>query len=158
MKTQVKALKVKIKSLAAEAHIIRREEGKALGKVVASAYVPSGAPGGPKKPKRKDPRRPDPQLYLSLREHRIRDVRKEQRSSLLAYAFIRGKMYEKHEKPRNDNPPDLDRIRKLVEKFGGLPYRPCECSKETLQAWRDGTLKDHPFAVKAETAQPVSAG
>lgn len=127
MKTQVKALKVKIKSLAAEARIIRLEEQKALGR-----------------------KKPDPVLYLSLRYHRTKDVRGEQRASLLAYAFVRGKAYAAAEKPAATNPPDMVRVKKLIEKFGGQPYQPYKVADEELTAWRVGTLSPHPFAPPAK--------
>lgn len=105
---------MKIKSLAEEARIIRKEERKAL---------------------------PDYPKYLSLYTHRTQDVRKEQRSSLLAYGFIRGKAYGPMEKPAKDNPPDISRISSLVTKFGGQ-----KVEKAVLQAWVAGTLEAHPFA------------
>lgn len=112
MKNQVKALKVKIKSLAAEAQIIRLEEGRVLGR-----------------------KKPDLQLYRSLREHRIRDVRGEQRSSLIAYGYIRGRAYSAVEKPSDKNPPDWSRVRSLVEKFGSAPGHPVKCLPEALTEW-----------------------
>ncbi len=124
MVTQVKALKVKIKSLAAESQIIRLEENKVLGR-----------------------KKPDTLLYLSLREHRTADVRREQRAALLAYAFIRGKQYAACEKPATDNPPDLSRVRQLVEKFGGIPLRAKPCHLDTITQWANGTLAVHPFAL-----------
>lgn len=90
MKTQVKMLKVKIKSLAAEAKIIRLEERRA-GK--------------------------DEVLRASLRTHRIRDVRREQRASLLAYGFLRGRSLASIER----NPKVMhswSRVSQLVRKFG----------------------------------------
>jgi len=114
MKTQVKALKVKIKSLAAEAKIIRLEERKVLGW-----------------------KKPDGDLYRSLREHRITDVRKDQRASMPAYGYIRGVPYSAIEKPNQDNPPDLARVRQLVTKFGSLPTtQTWVCRAEDLEAWR----------------------
>lgn len=113
MKNQVKALKVKIKSLAAEARIIRLEERRALGR-----------------------RKPDGELYFQLRTHRIQGVRREARLSLLAYGFIRGRPYAACEKAANDNPPDMVRVKQLVEKFGGVPGRPRPVTNEELTAWR----------------------
>jgi hypothetical protein len=100
MKTRVKMLKVKIKSLAAEAKIIRLEERRSR-------------PGG------------DQQIELHV--HRVRDVRNEQRCSLLAYAFIRGVALARCE-ARSESPPDWMRVSKLVEKFG-VAY----CSKRGAQ-------------------------
>jgi hypothetical protein len=135
---------VKIKSLAEEARIIRKEEQKALGRRKSED-------------KRKDGRSNpawyeflgrDDAKYLSLRTHRTEDVRKEQRSSLLAYGFIRGRAYGPMEKPAADNPPDIARIASLVTKFGGQ-----KVEKAVLQAWVTGTLTAHPFA----KPKPVSA-
>lgn len=89
MKTNKIPLKVKIKSLAVEARIIKREEGKTK----------------------------DPQLKNSLRFHRTYDVRKEARSAHLAYAFLKGFEYAQIESRCNEK-PDFVRIKKLVEKFG----------------------------------------
>lgn len=121
MKTQVKALKVKIKSLAAEAKIIRLEEKRVLG------YKKS-----------------DTTLYLSLRSHRTNEVRREQRAAMLAYGFIRGRTYRQVEKCgkvsgiRHQNHPDWNRVRQLAEKFGGLPYKTRTVTHEELTAWHIG--------------------
>lgn len=120
-------MRVKVKSLAAEATIIRLEERRALG-------------------------RNDIDLYVSLSGHRRLEVRQEQRSALLAYAFVRGRDYGRCEKPGKDNPPDLKRVQQLVEKYGspvsGWPKY--KCDPAVLAAWVAGTLVDHPFAKKAE--------
>lgn len=63
-------LKVKIKTLAVEASFIRKEESR----------LP----------------KPSYERFL-LRQHRIIEVRREARDSLLAYAFLRGKPYSKVE-------------------------------------------------------------
>lgn len=103
MKTRIKMLKVKIKSLAAEAGIIRLEERRA---------------------------RKCDQLRCELHEHRVKDVRREQRHSLLAYAFLRGVPYAKVEPkvgkegvPEYVSRPDWVRVGKLVEKFGTVDAR-----------------------------------
>jgi len=90
MKTMLKMLKVKIKSLAAEARIIRLEERR-CGK--------------------------DDAARCSLHEHRVGIVRSEQRLSLLAYAFLRGRPLSAVE-PRSSTQPDWSRVGKLIEKFG----------------------------------------
>jgi hypothetical protein len=83
-------LKIKIKSLAAEAGIIRKEAKKVRG-----------------------------DLRHALNEHRKKDVRWEARSSILAYGFLRGRDYFTMEaKCHKDNPPDWVRIEQLVKKFG----------------------------------------
>lgn len=120
-------MRVKVKSLAAEATIIRLEERRALV-------------------------RKDIDLYVSLSAHRRREVRQEQRSALLAYAFIRGRDYGRCEKPGKDNPPDLKRVQQLVEKYGspvsGWPKY--KCPDGVLAAWAAGTLVDHPFKKQVE--------
>lgn len=83
-------LKVKIKSLAAEAAIIRKEEARYKGQPIAG----------------------------SLYSHRTRVVRSEQRHSLIAYAFIRGKRYNQTE-VNVKREPDWDKVKKLVASFGG---------------------------------------
>ncbi len=81
-------LKVKIKSLAAEAKIIRLEETRSKGNQRQSLYF-----------------------------HRIYDVRQEARLSQLAYAFLRGREYSQVES-KNSKPVNWDRLIKLVDKFG----------------------------------------
>jgi hypothetical protein len=83
-------LKVKIKSLCAEARIIRFEELKT---------------------------RDD--LRNSLRRHRVEDVRSESRATLLAYNFLRGKTLAQTE-PNASTPPDWDRVERMVKKYGNI--------------------------------------
>ena len=84
-------LKIKIKSLAAEARIIRAEEKK----------WPGQHP-----------------LRTSLRNHRLHEVRREARHALLAYGFLRGRPRAVVEaKARAE--PSWERVLKLAEKYGG---------------------------------------
>ena len=99
-------LKMKICSLAAEAQIIRREEKKWPGKHA---------------------------MRQSLRDHRLDVVRKETRCSLLAYGFLRGRLYKQVENsvrlvepqhgPTVAKPIDWDRVAALVAKYGPLDKR-----------------------------------
>jgi len=82
-------LKVKIKSLAAEAKIIRTEERRA--------------------------RRPG--LRRGLQDHRKGIVRYEARHTHLAYGFIRGREYHQMESSTHES-PNWERVRKMVEKYG----------------------------------------
>lgn len=82
-------LKIKIKSLAAEAKIIRLEE-KRIG-------INS--------------------IRESLYRHRIDVVRHEARHTQLAYCFLRGLNYKKIE-PNAKSVPDWAKVRKMVEKYG----------------------------------------
>lgn len=145
MKTQIKALKVKIKSLAAEARIIRLEETKAILK-------------GHQSEARKKYR--DDTLYGLLRGHRVfeykdgrrSDLRTEQRSALLAYGYLRGREYKAVETPRKKtshgytlNAPDWKRVLELVNKFGGMPGKPLTVTAGELSVW----FKKVPEAVQA---------
>lgn len=100
-------LKIKIKSLAEEARIIRHEEKK--------WYGPSETRTG---------------LYL----HRVRDVRSEARAALLAYGFLRGRPYAALEKVgnhRQTNAVDWIRVTRLAAKYG--PDQSLEWP--TVKAW-----------------------
>lgn len=99
-------LKIKLKSLAAEARIIRQEELKA-----------------------KHSKRPEVQdLRMQMHEHRVKDLREESRATLLAYSFIRGKPYRDIEGRsdwgvetatiKNQWASRMDRIRAMVSKYG----------------------------------------
>jgi hypothetical protein len=110
MQTRVKMLKVKIKSLAEEARIIRLEERRSK-------------PGG--------------QQQNELHAHRVRDVRNEQRHSLLAYAFIRGVALSKCE-PHSDSLPDWARVAKLVEKFGVVDWSLRTAQAKMFADWKAG--------------------
>lgn len=86
-------LRVKIKSLAAEAKIIRREEAK---------YRPQVSENG---------------IYESLHNHRTYPVRNEARSAQLAYGLLRGTEYSRIE-CKCFEPPNEIRIRDNVVRFG----------------------------------------
>ena len=85
-------LRVKLKSLAEEARIIRREE-----------------------------QRTHDLLRGELHQHRIGTVRSEARHTHLAYGFIRGRTYEQIE-PKCDTPPDWERVRKMTKRYGPAPF------------------------------------
>jgi len=82
-------LKVKLKSLAEEARIIRAETNKA------------------KLPSIKD----------GLASHRRGIVRYEARHTLLAYGFLRGRSYRQLEQKAKEA-PNWAKVRKMVEKYG----------------------------------------
>jgi hypothetical protein len=74
-------LKIKIKSLAEEARIIRAEERKAKERGASGARA-------------------------SLHEHRVLHVRPEQRATLIAYGYLRGRAYRQLEaSPRYKRAP-----------------------------------------------------
>ena len=85
-------LRVKVKSLAAEARIIRTEERRA------------------KAHKQRD-------LLQGLQHHRRVIVRQAARSSLLAYGFLRGHEYTTMEKSCKTS-PDWGAIEKMIYRYG----------------------------------------
>jgi hypothetical protein len=109
---RLRHLRVKIKSLAAEARIIRHEERKAL------AYPPKDKYGTGYN-----------HDYEALRVHRRGVVGVEARHSLLAYACLRGVPYKVVEpKVRIDcvigqyldgNLPDWTKVKEIAIRFGG---------------------------------------
>lgn len=102
-------LKVKIKSLAEEARIIRREEHLAK-------------------------QRKEYGWVNSLCEHRKAIVRPEARATQLAYAFLRGRSYAQVE-PKPRTKPSWARVKAMVEKYGpfGVPN-----VDALLKQWRNG--------------------
>lgn len=99
-------LRVKIKSLAQEARIIRAEERRcrdSLSRTVGHDEQRAALAAS----------------YVSLRMHRVNDVRRESRHSLLAYALIRGRNFRDAEK---FSPPmariDVAKLVALVKRFG----------------------------------------
>lgn len=114
-------LRVKIKSLAAEARIIRHEERKV-------------------KARRREPGEEPDTLFFDLQRHRKIDVRREARSALLAYGFIRGTTYVAMEvKPHTK--PDWKRVQKMVERFCGLGHNEIKFVKNQIAEWAEAAPK-----------------
>lgn len=113
-------LKIKIKSLAAEAGIIRAEERK---------WPRAGMTG----------------TRFALAQHRRFDVRREARSALLAYGFLRGRSYERIEAKCWDA-PDLIRTAEIVAKFGGAPKAQ---ALEEVRAWAATKWVGHALVPRA---------
>jgi len=88
MKDQRIFLKVKAKSLAAEAAIIRQETARA--------------------PK---------EFRSDLSAHRRTAVRSAARNTQLAYAFLRGRRYRQVE-PNSDTPPNWKEVGRMVKQYG----------------------------------------
>jgi len=95
-------LKVKVLSLTAEAQIIKAQERKFKRKAAKTNANNTNC---------RD-------ILFGLANHRKYDVRQEQRSSLLAYAFLRGRTFEQIE-GKAKSKPDLKRVANLVSKYGG---------------------------------------
>jgi hypothetical protein len=106
-------LKIKLKTLAAEARIIRKEERKAL-KAGRNGLASD----------RNDYER-HYRAYESLREHRTGVVRSTARVNNIAYGFLRGQAYCDIEN-RTKSEVDLVAVLKLVKRFG---------TREDLARW-----------------------
>jgi len=113
-------LKIKIKSLAAEARIIRHEEHKALtnGRKCAREATQLNHDG-------KDAtafgsyRDEHYSAWRSLRHHRADHLRGISRSNHIAYSFLRGRSYaEVENRCASDNKPDWAAIEKVIKGFG----------------------------------------
>lgn len=96
MQDQRAYLKVKIKSLAEEAKIIRREEQRPRKDMDECGYSPT---------------------RTGLREHRVTVVRQASRNALLAYGFIRGRKYRQIE-PKAESQPNWEEVKRQVLKYG----------------------------------------
>ena len=83
-------LKVKVKSLAAEARIIRREERRFPG---------------------------DSSTRAQLQGHRRDVVRREARHSHLALAYLRGRAYRQVEQTCHRD-PDWEAVARMIKKYG----------------------------------------
>lgn len=132
-------LRVKIKSLALEAKVIRHEERRTAGakhEATRRIYVEKMKKAREisnelqrrheiaairiefraAKAKLRPRRNPDP-LYEQLRAHRIYDVRRESRHSHIAYGLIRGRSLERIETAPKTQ-PNWAEIERLVKKYG----------------------------------------
>ena len=121
-------LKIKIKSLAEEARIIRHEERKTLtsrNRLSAWATV-NKQQDIPTRIAEFD------SLYSGLRAHRVNEVRGEARAAHVAYAFLRGKTFASVEQPGSKELP-VGRVVDLVAKYGG-PW-PKAVTKEKVEEW-----------------------
>lgn len=144
-------LRVKIKSLAAEARIIRAEEhrhhrqaNKLLKKTEVNVRAVNLEPPRDNQKvvfiTKTGPSAYRHQLRASvLQLHRIQDVRSEQRAALLAYAFLRGRQYRQTEQRSVKGFP-FDRVLSIIKKFYGS-NRPPEDLEAQLKSWavQEGT-------------------
>lgn len=108
MEERTRHLKVKVKNLAEEARIIRKEEAQTSG-----------------------------MERWSLQHHRKTVVRRAARHNLLAYAFLRGRPYSCVESTSTRNLPEWKRIKKIATDFGGDPERFDNWIQEA-EAWLSG--------------------
>ena len=96
-------LRVKLKNLAQEAKLIRREEQRSFG-----------------------------QLREELYRHRIDVVRVAARETHLAYGFIRGRAWADMEQ-NPETFPNWEAVRKMVKKYGPKDFVEPECMKPALK-------------------------
>ena len=121
-------LKIKIKSLASEARMIRLEERKVKGYIryrnrnVSSKEQPSKIDGRLRT------------LREGLHYHRIFDVRRESRSSCVAYGFLRGRDYGQIEQ-KCYSLPDWQKVQQIVLSFALDDQR---VVKQRFANWIDG--------------------
>jgi hypothetical protein len=121
-------LKVKARSLAEESRIIRRQE--AIQKHRAAWAKAHEAP---------EEEREARALWDGLSEHRRIVVRREARSTQLAYAFIRGKAYRDIEAYSHEQ-PNWTNVKRLVQRYG-------EFDAATFDAWT--AVPERPRPVRA---------
>lgn len=141
-------LKIKIKSLAAEATMIHREERKhnpghrarvrarriITGKNVQGSPADDGArrSHAARILKRKPTERVM-ETFWGLRHHRTWNVRSESRHSHIAYGFLRGLPYNRIE-AKTKTSPDWSRVEALVRKYGEDDIRD---RMQRFAEWRD---------------------
>lgn len=138
-------LKVKIKSLAAEAKIIRHEEEKRKGPYVLTPRTNTQQQA---QRYRRQPLDYN-DIYFELRGHRTWIVRNEARATQLAYAYIRGRRYRQIEAKTHDNVVNeylLPRIVDMVRKYG-FPTLSKDVVLAHLRDWLDD--RDVPIKIAA---------
>jgi hypothetical protein len=125
-------LRVKIKSLAAESLIIKREMLKF--------------------------RTTNP-VYERLHQHRVVDVRKEARATIVAYGFLNGLAYHEIESASYEE-PDWTRVSAMVAKYGteGTIAERATALKEWRQTKRDNRGMYRPVIVQTITEEELLAG
>src|SRR3990172_8779960 len=111
-----KFLKIKVKSLAAEAKFIRKEERECKTlKVEVPVKDRDGNVLRMKTIRKLKVRKVE--MFNALRNHRVGVVRSEARNTLIAYAFVRGKNYSTVA-PKDKRLVDVDSVRRMVKKYG----------------------------------------
>lgn len=106
---RIRELRVKIKSLADESRMIRKEERRCLDSL--SRTPEANFP---------EQRSELAYSYRELRAHRIGTVRHESRYSLLAYALLRGRSPESTEPNIDKTKVNKEKLIGLVERFGAI--------------------------------------
>lgn len=128
-----KFLKVKIKTLAAEAKIIRNEERKLKTLKVEVPVKDRAGNVLRMKTVRKLLARKH-QQFNSLREHRTGVVRAEARNSLIAYAFLRNKPYATVA-PKDARLVNKDSVARMAIKYGPADLQNLPKTHEAIVAY-----------------------
>lgn len=135
-------LKVKIKSLAAEATIIHREErvhnigARGRTRLKRQLRRMNDLTEAQRTRIERRLQAPTPTAmatFWGLRQHRTQDVRSESRSAQIAYGYLRGRTYQQIEGAAKSE-PDWKRVQRLIEKYGPKGQTDLEAK---LQAWRE---------------------
>ena len=123
-------LKVKVKSLAAEAKIIRREEQRCKSR-------PADKPGRT-------------ELLLQLKAHRRDTVRREARHSLLALGYLRGRTYRTMERTCHQS-PSWSEVERMVKKYGPPAHN------TSFEDWRKESEQRKSLSCRAAGPQRLDA-
>lgn len=137
-------LKIKIKSLAAEAVIIRDDERRLKRVSRHGARWNTFGPDENRHPANQ--RRFE--AYRDIRQHRTLAVRAEARYSLLAYGFIRGRAYKAIEAKCHE-PPFWMSVARMVKRFSSdrvVRGMSDQQALELVKGWADGA---QPMAAMA---------
>lgn len=102
-------LKIKLKSLAEEARIIKKQERKMKGPNWGPSYERS-----------------------LLQRHRLDVVRPETRCTLLAYGYLRGLSLD-HVESSSRTEPDWERVYTMIKKYGSYDLRH---NRSRFDTWR----------------------
>ena len=143
-------LKVKAKSLAAEARIIRLEEQRTFKRITYEIRQKDAVTGelGPAEVRTKYVRKNHP-LRLALQAHRIQDVRREARATNIARGFLRSRPLNAIETvvhSRTDQLGALARAQEIAEKYatekkedGTIHPVDKRITAQRFAAWADAT-------------------
>lgn len=95
-------------------------------------------------------------LISSAHYHRIFDIRKEQRSTLIAIGFLKGKKYRQIERLAYDQ-PDWDRIERLIMKYGAADIDQRQLA-QSFAEWKSEALAgEKPDSTEACKARQPGA-
>jgi hypothetical protein len=122
-------LKVKLKSLAEEARIIKHEENKRKvpqrqRNVVKQEQLVEGRGFRAEDKARRAKRRSQPWYELSAQElhglhlHRVHNVRREARLTQIAYGYLRGRDFKQVDSGNDLIDADWQRVSAMVKKYG----------------------------------------